>query len=85
MNTNTLETACSNLSAGFLPEGTESIVVVREGKTEKFTVHVISCPSSEDFTPVEVVKSVSEASEIPTESIEVFVYAQVGGAVGRDL
>jgi hypothetical protein len=80
-----LVSVCEEFAGGMAATGTECIVVLkRSGEDEGVskTGVVAGTPSG---NPEELIRRMSEASGISVNEIEIFVYAIVGGARGRDV
>lgn len=83
LHTDNLVTECGNFAGGMVSEGTECVVVLRKDGQEVSKIDVVSgTPSG---SPAELIETISNLSGIPKVDIEIFVYAVVGGARGRDM
>ena len=78
-----LVTECGKFAGGMVQSGTECIVVLRKDGDEVSKVDVVS--GTPTGPPKELIESISTLSGIPKAQIEIFVYALVGGARGRDM
>lgn len=82
-DTTNLVTACGNFAGGMVEAGTECIVVLRKDGDEVSKIDVVS--GTPTGTPAELIESISTLSGIPKTQVEIYVYAVVGGARGRDM
>lgn len=81
--TTNLVTECGNFAGGMVEAGTECIVVLRKDGEEVSKIDVVS--GTPTGTPAELIESISTLSGIPKVEVEIFVYAVIGGARGRDM
>ncbi|CAM9211405.1 unnamed protein product [Pylaiella littoralis] len=75
--TDEIERACASFAGGFLPEGTDAIVVVsdREDEAAKIRVSARAAPA----TAREAVVAISESCGIDMDRISAAVYVLCGG------
>lgn len=81
--TNEIERACGKFAGGFVPDGTEVIVVVSDGDEDlaKVKIRAQTAPTS----PRDAVLAIAESCGIGMDDVNAVVYVICGGANGKQL
>lgn len=78
------ESACSAFAGGFVPIGTEVVIVVTDVDDNNVAM-VKTTAQAAPSSPREAISSVAEAYAKATEDVRVTVFVVIGGADGKQL
>lgn len=78
-----IESACASFAGGFVNEGTDVVVVVREGEEEKDVSTIASTAQAAPTSPSDAVVAIADACGVAAKDVRATVYVLVGGVDGN--
>lgn len=83
--TDQIESACASFAGGFVNQGTDIVVVVREGEEAKDLITVTTTAQAAPTSPSEAVVAIAEACGVAVKDLRATVYVLVGGVDGNQV
>ncbi|CAM9090218.1 unnamed protein product [Ectocarpus sp. 12 AP-2014] len=77
-----IDSACASFAGGFVNEGTEVVVVVREGEDANDVSTTVTTAQAAPASPSEAVVAIAQACGVALRDVRATVYVLVGGVDG---